>query len=156
MRLLRTNKDHLVFHVGGKEKQLLLALLRRYPLVPDTHFRLSRATPPAAMAEDQRLLEEALTAHREENRRQVLAWLNEPERFEADATGFRFKLSPAQVEWLLQVLNDIRVGSWIALGSPEMETEERIPINAQTAPLLWTMEMAGHFQAGLLAATGSD
>jgi hypothetical protein len=63
--------------------------------------------------------------------------------------GGRLSLSPAEVEWVLQVLNDIRVGSWIILGSPE----ERLPeLNETNAPHVWAMEMAGHFQAQLLEA----
>ena len=38
---------------------------------------------------------------------------------------------------------DIRIGSWIHLGSPETPLKA---LNAQTAPDRWAMEMAGSFQ----------
>jgi predicted house-cleaning NTP pyrophosphatase (Maf/HAM1 superfamily) len=60
------------------------------------------------------------------------------------------RLSPAEIEWLLQVLNDVRVGGWLALGEPEeLEPPE---INETNAPYLLAMEAAGYFQAQLLAA----
>jgi len=48
---------------------------------------------------------------------------------------------------LLQVLNDVRIGSWIELGSPERPLEA---LGAKTAPAVWAMEMAGAFQMSLL------
>jgi hypothetical protein len=47
------------------------------------------------------------------------------------------------------MLNDIRVGSWVALGSPE----GRVPaVDEDTAHHLLAMEIAGFFQMNLLAA----
>jgi hypothetical protein len=58
-------------------------------------------------------------------------------------------LSAADVEWLLQVFNDVRVGSWVHLGLPE----ERIAkLTLENAPHLWAMEMAGYFESQLLKA----
>ena len=77
------------------------------------------------------------------------ALLADPRRFGHTETGARLSLSPAEVEWLLQVLNDIRVGSWVILGSPEEKPAE---LNATTAPHFLAMEMAGYFQMQLLEA----
>ena len=56
------------------------------------------------------------------------------------------------MEWLLQALNDIRVGSWLALGSPDGPVEILAALTDKTAPDFWAMEISGHFQAVLLAA----
>ena len=55
----------------------------------------------------------------------------------------------------LQVLNDIRVGSWIQLGEPDPMSEMSQPLNEQTMILAWTMEIAGLFQNSLLEAAHS-
>jgi hypothetical protein len=78
--------------------------------------------------------------------------LKQPERFQEIESGFRFALSAPEIEWLLQVLNDVRVGSWIGLGSPDTEKGGKIPLTEETAPLLWVMEMAGSFEMVLLDA----
>ena len=102
---------------------------------------------------NQRLLDEALAEQRAENKKQLQALLADPRRFEHTETGARLSLSPAEVEWLLQVLNDIRVGSWVILGSPEEKPAE---LNAANAPHFLAMEMAGYFQMQLLEALGRE
>lgn len=152
MKLIRTDKDKFLFALGRKEKGLLCELLSLYPVVPAAHHRLSKSAKIGKQDENQRLLDEALAAQRRENKRQVLAMLNEPGRFTQTDSGFRLALSPPQMDWLLQVLNDVRVGSWIALGSPGTEPGERIPLNDQTTPHVWAMEAAGFFEMAVVEA----
>jgi hypothetical protein len=79
--------------------------------------------------------------------------LNEPTRFRETDAGLRFTLTASEMEWLLQVLNDVRVGSWLALGEPE---ELEIPeVNRTNAPYLLAMESAGYFESALLDALGA-
>jgi hypothetical protein len=152
VKLLRADKDKFVFHLGKREKRLLFEILRRYPVIPAAYPRISKGTAAAARRADQALLEEALAAQRQENQKQVLALLSEPGRFRETESGFRFSLSAPQMEWLLQVLNDIRVGSWINLGSPDTEPGDKIPLTEEAAPHLWVMEAAGFFEMSLLNA----
>ena len=87
--------------------------------MPPAHQLLSKAGRLPDPEANQQLLDEALAEQRAENRRQLQALLADPRRFAHTETGARLSLSPAEVEWLLQVLNDIRVGSWVRLGSPD-------------------------------------
>ena len=105
--------------MGQREKRLLPQILKLYPRVPPAHHVLSKSGRLPDREANQRLLDEALAEQRAENKKQLQALLADPRRFEHTETGARLSLSPAEVEWLLQVLNDIRVGSWILLGSPE-------------------------------------
>ena len=152
MKLIQADKDRLVFHLERREKRSLCEILKLYPLVPEAYQQVSKTAQSDAIKASQQLLEEALAAQRQENKKQVLAMINEPERFQETESGFHFNLSVSQLEWLLQVLNDIRVGSWIALGSPDTEKGEKILLTEQTAPYLWVMEMAGYFETVLLDA----
>lgn len=152
MKIIRADKDRFTFGIGKREKGLLFQILQLYPLVPPAHHQLSKSDEGAAHRENQRLLEEALAEQRRENRRQLLAMLNEPTRFRESDSGLRFTLTASETEWLLQVLNDVRVGSWLALGEPE---ELDIPEVTQTnAPYLLAMESAGYFESALLSALG--
>ena len=152
MKLIRADKDRFTFGIGKREKDLLFQILQLYPLVPPAHHKLSKSGEGQAHAENQRLLEEALAEQRRENRRLVLAMLNEPTRFRETDSGIRFTLTPPQVEWLLQVFNDVRVGGWLALGEPE---ELEIPdVNQTNAPYVLAMESAGYFESALLDALG--
>jgi hypothetical protein len=154
VKYLDTEGENLVFEVGRREKGLLLELLRMYPLVPPAHHRLTSSADAPDVEANQRLLEEALTEHRQENRNQLEAMLQEPERFQPTKSGFRLVLSPDQLEWLLQVLNDVRVGSWLLLDSPDEKQGRRARLSLQNARYFWAMELAGHFQYVLLAGRG--
>jgi hypothetical protein len=151
VKLVRTQKEKRIFHLGRREKQLLLALLDRYPLIPPAYQRLSKSTAADERETDQRLLDEALAEQRQENAKQLRTLLRDGRRFRDTETGCRLTLSATDIEWLLQVLNDIRVGSWIKLGSPENDLWD-FELNEATAPHAWAMEMAGYFQVNLLEA----
>ena len=152
MKLIRADKDRFTFGIGKREKGLMFQVLQLYPLVPPAHHQLSKSDDGQAHAENQRLLEEALAEQRRENRRHLLAMLNEPTRFRESDSGLRFELTASEMEWLLQVLNDVRVGSWLALGQPEeLEMPEA---NKTNAPYLLAMESAGYFESALLDALG--
>ncbi|MBM3880483.1 MAG: hypothetical protein FJ387_12335 [Verrucomicrobia bacterium] len=149
MKLLRVDSDVFLFHLGKREKRLLLELLKHYPLTPTSHHRVSRnRTDPAT----QRLLQEALSTHRETYRRRLDMLLAQTDRFQADASGYRTQFNREELEWLLQVLNDIRVGSWLALGSPDPDDGKPAQLTAHNTRYLLTMELAGHFECDLLAA----
>jgi len=152
VKLLRSDQRGFVFHLGKREKHLLLETLQLYPLIPASRHRITRNGDSPADDERPRLLEEALAEHRRENRRQLQAMLNEKHRFQETEAGFQLNLSAPQMEWLLQVLNDIRVGSWLALGEPEQGDEpEPSKTNAQC---LLALEVCGLFESALLAALG--
>lgn len=152
MKLVRAGKSGHVLHLGRREKQLLLETIKLYPLVPAAHHSLSKDGKGPAADDNQRLLEEALADQRRENRRQVLAMLSEPQRFIETKSGFELALAPEQIEWLLQVLNDVRVGSWLALGEPEQG--EAPELTEENAKYLLAMELCGLFESVLLAALG--
>jgi hypothetical protein len=151
VKLLRTTPDGFVFHISAREKDLLFEMLQLYPLVPVGHQRLTQS-PAQQSDENQRLLEESLAEHRAANRRQVEALLKTPERFVQRSRGLLLTLATAEVECLLQVLNDIRVGSWLALGEPD---ESRPPeITPENFRFAVAMEVCGAFESVLLSSFG--
>lgn len=152
MKLIRTRREKLVFEINLSEKRLLFEVLKLYPLISPTHHRLTKAARTAKHDENQRLLEESLAAKREENRKNVRAMLDEPGRFQVAASGFQLTLSGPEIEWLLQVLNDVRVGSWIALGAPDPESGKKIVFNEKLLPHFRMMELAGAFEMVFLDA----
>jgi hypothetical protein len=145
VKLIARADDQLQFEMAPREKDLLMQLLRLYPRIPSSYQPLSKAA--GLEQSSQRLLDEALAETRSQNKKSLQALLAGPQRLRQQGGDWRLTLACAEVEWLLQVLNDIRVGSWIHLGSPE--TPLKI-LNAQTAPDVWAMEMAGSFQMRLL------
>jgi hypothetical protein len=152
VKLIRTKRDKLVFEISLSEKRLLFEVLKLYPLISSTHHRLTKAARTAKHDENQRLLEESLAAQREENRKNVRAMLDKPGHFKEMASGLQLTLSGPEIEWLLQVLNDVRVGSWIALGAPDPESGKKILFSEKILPHFRMMELAGAFEMVFLDA----
>jgi len=149
VKLVQATKARLVFHLGQREKHSLLQVLELYPRVPSAHHVLSKSGRLPDAEENQQLLGEAMAEQCADNKKQLQALLADPRRFAHRETGGRLSLTHAEAEWLLQVLNDIRVGSWVILGSPDNKPAELTPASA---PHFLAMEMAGYFQMQLLEA----
>ena len=149
MKLIKADQGKFSFQLARRERDMLLHVLSLYPLIPASHHQLSKS---AHRPEDQQLLEESLAAQRKKNRQRIQTLLRAKSRFEENAHGFRLSLSSAQMDWLLQALNDVRVGSWLILGSPESPEETFAVLNEKTAPYFWAMEVAGDFQMTLIKA----
>jgi hypothetical protein len=139
----------LQLDLGKREQHLLFQLLELYPRVPPAHQPLSKTARGPDTEANQRLLDEALAEHRAASQRRLKELLEDSARCKTSEHGCRLSLSAAEVEWLLQVLNDIRVGSWVRLGSPE-QLHERALLNEDNAPDFWAMEIAGLFQQQIL------
>ena len=148
MKLLRVEKDRYLFHLGRREKDLFELMLRLYPVIPSAHQSLSKSSDTPDQS--QRLLDEALAEQRKENKQQVEALLANQARYRESDKGIELTLTTGEIEWVLQVLNDVRVGNWILLGSPE--EHPRLLPNAKTSPRVAAMEIASIFQMDLLMA----
>lgn len=153
MILLERGKEELVFKLGDGEKSLLATILELYPRVTSSRVLSSGPGRPATRVQEetQALLEESLREQRNENKKLVKSFLAANKRFQKLNGGWKFSLTRTEADWLLQILNDIRIGSWIALGSPEAYREV---VNENNAHDFWAMEIAGRFEAILLEALG--
>ena len=156
MKLFWAHGETFEFQIGRREKDLLLDLLKLYPLVPEAYHRLSRGSQIPNQEENQHLLDEALKAQRLANQKIILAMLDEPGRFAVGPSGFRTSFTRVEIEWLLQVLNDIRIGSWIALGSPGYSEEEGYLHDHKSVRHAVAMEIAGGFESHFLGAVSGD
>lgn len=146
MKLLNKTKDSYDFHLASGERDLLLQVLQLYPLIPPAYQRVSKGHTDESK---QRLLDEALIETRMENKSQLQKVLSDSKRLVQDGNSWLLKLSEGDLEWLLQIFNEIRVGSWILLGSPESAVAA---LTVANAPHFWTLEVADYFQSRLLEA----
>jgi hypothetical protein len=152
VKFLKADKDNLVFQISKREKRMLFDVLALYPLLPATYQRLTGTVQTEEEKANQQLLEEAMGAHQRENKKQLLAMMENPQRFKENHAGYHCILGVHQVEWLLQVLNDVRVGSWLALGSPDEKKGKSVSLQPGGVRYLWAMEICGFFESVLLSA----
>lgn len=151
MKLLSQKDDTFTFLVGKRERDMLVAVLLRYPVLAAGHFsKRPAASLPAPP--DQALLQEALAEQQKESRRALEQWLRAEGRFQETDLGCTFSLAGGELEWMLQVLNDIRVGSWVLLGEPDGKTPAPAELTEENMQLVWALEVAGLFEHHLLQA----
>jgi hypothetical protein len=158
VKFFNASADAYSFEFDLREKQMLFQVLGQYPLVPVVHHRLSRlGSPPAAPGQDQQAwLEESLAAHREETRQRVRRLMANPGNFPPKGGGFRWTAARADMEWMLQVLNDVRVGSWLALGSPDLEVARQAAPKQEALAHWVTMDIAGGFETIFIAVLNGE
>jgi hypothetical protein len=152
VKLDKSDDGGFVLRLTRRERALLLSVLRLYPLLPSSYHRLSRTADPAEVAADQKLLEEAVAAQEQENRRQLQALLDQEKFFKAHREGFLLPLAAAQLDWFLQILNDIRVGSWLRLDCPDEPHGRPARVTPANARFHFAMEYCGALQTLLLRA----
>lgn len=152
MRLLRAKDGKFAFSLNRVEQKIFIEVLSLYPLVPASHQNLSKTLQGRQAIEAQQMLDEALAEQRASHKRELDQWLNAKGRFRRTKAGCTLTIPHDNVEWLLQILNDIRIGSWLLLGSPDdrIEPEE---IDSDLHRIWAAMEVSGIFQMALLHAT---
>ena len=152
MKRVSADEQSVIFQLRAPEHDALLDILQTYPVVPPAHHSVSKELNDEHTTDYQHLLDEALAEQRSANQKHLHAWLATPERFKKNKAGYRFPLERTDSEWLLQVLNDIRVGHWLRLGSPEPGELKPQHLDAKQLPAWLMMEMSGYFQMSLLEA----
>lgn len=155
MNLVAQTDDHFVFEFQRRERQVFIAILELYPVLnPDYHEMHRSNTRDQRIEESQAMLHEAMAEQRKRNKARVTEFLR-AENWETQGTRFRVSLTREQIEWLLQVLNDVRVGSWVILGKPDHEHGEVAEVTLEKMPFASALELSGYFQMALLQAQGS-
>jgi hypothetical protein len=130
----------------------LLAVLKYYPQVTSEYHQITQGAAEEIKGEQQ-LLQDAMSQRRAGHKRKLDKFLATPGRFHLEGPDlFHFSLTPDQLEWFLQVLDDVRVGSWVKLGCPDLEPSPPKKLALHEARLLEALELSGFFQTILLAA----
>ena len=145
----RQSGESWQYQLRPNEANILKGLIQQFPFTAPALARSSKtATDPAAVERD-KLLNESLAEHRQELKKLALTLLRE-EFWQPDQAGPVLTLDAAGREILLQLLNDIRLGAWQALGAPEgLDTEPIVPTMQAFA---WRnlMDLAGYFEMQFL------
>jgi hypothetical protein len=147
MKLVKQTAGGRQYELNPLEADVLQGLLNGFPLTEPHAAKISRGDGDAAMRERAQLLNEALAEHRKELKKLAAKILAAGER---EKSGWRLTLDAEAREVLLQILNDIRVGCWHALGAPE--SLDAVPATARELSFRNWMDMAGYFEQSLIEA----
>ena len=155
MKLVQSSGGSFVFEFRSRERQLLAAILDLYPLLNPDYHQASRTASPDEIAETESLLRDAMTEQQAKNKRMVADFMDEKNWPSTEDGRHRLSFSAEKVEWLLQVLNDVRVGSWVRLGKPDSDRGEKLNVTLENMPYAGALEFTGYFQMVLLQAMES-
>jgi hypothetical protein len=152
MRLLTQSKGGWRYQLGRAEALALHSLIKLFPITAAAAVRITRTDTDPKTAEREKLLNESLAEHREELRRKAEHLLGD-DRLKIRREGYVLSLGLDDREILLQILNDIRVESWRALGQPEDLALPTNPSESEQAHHS-LMSLAGYFECELLNLQG--
>jgi len=149
VKLLRATERERFYAVRPSELQMLLIVLNSFPVLNRSQA-LSKSGDEQKLAEAQKLLDEAMRDHWSAMRQELETWLQAPNRFHRAERHLEWRVENDRRDWLLQVLNNVRVGSWIELGSPDRLEAGQRDVGEESLHHVALMEMAGMFQSVLL------
>ena len=149
MKLLKQVRNGWEYELNQQEAMCLRTLIRDFPLTPVTRAQATKTESGRKAAEREQLLNESLAEHRLDLKRRATKLLASG-KLKAGQAGWRLRLNLEEREILLQLFNDIRVGSWRALGEPE-DLESITPARSEKEMSFHTlMQLAGYFEVKLL------
>ena len=153
----RSEKElSLLLHRG--EALLLLGAFHEYPMMPNEKRSLARKEDYPQLVEAEEFLRSSIREHEEGNRGRLRTWLGAG--WVPHQTDVLLRIALEDRDWILQVLNDLHVGSWHELGCPDFEEQKRIL--SRTKPgsdefrRLFTLFLTMEMQALLLDASLSS
>jgi hypothetical protein len=153
MQVLRKDSGQFRVLLRSWEEAVLRESLLLHPLIPAEHHRITRQAEAPDLDSAQKLLDEAMATQRAEHRHRLDRWLAAEGRFVPREKGeVELRLAEPDTEWFLQVLNDIRVGSWLRLGCPEEWDHGLSEEQWELLPYYLAAELCGWLQALLLKA----
>ena len=149
MKLVRLTQDGWQYQLDPPEANCLRSLLLQFPITANTTAKISRTDNDPQTVDREKLLNESLAEHRKELKK-IARSLAGAGQFKVRDKDWQLCINSEEREILLQILNDIRVGSWRALGEPEnLEVQTPHPTDKKQV-FYHIMNLAGYFEHKLL------
>jgi len=148
MKLVKRENGTWQYGLNPIEADLLNRLLNQFPFTENGPAEITRTDKDPKVADREKLLNESLAEHRQELQKQALELLIKQSKNREQSQ--RLILNAAQREILLQILNDIRIGCWVALGKPDSMEPESFNHTAQELAQHHLMNLAGYFEHHLI------
>ena len=155
MKLVKQIEGGWQYQLNRNEADILAGLLRKFPFTAAGQVQISKTDEDPGVVEREKLLHESLAEHRKELQ-EVAGKLLDAGKFKEVEHGQLLTLTSEARETLLQILNDIRVGCWFALGEPEDLDSRRPPTSTKTLAYRNLMELAGYFESSFLETDSGD
>ena len=152
MRVFEKTDSALVLELGLAETDFLKQILSDYPLVANESRRFSAFADASEVRENTQLLQNSLNEHTQTNRAKLRAWLASPETWKPFPDRTLLSLKTEDCSWFLQILNDLRIGSWQKLNCFDPEELDSAELNRENTYPMLAMKISGFLQTLILNA----
>ena len=153
MRLARQTKQWSKYQLNQGEGECLRSLLSQFPITASIQAKISKTSNDPETVEMEKSLNESLAEHRKELKKQATNLIGAG-KLKRGGNGYLLTLNLEEREILLQILNDIRIGSWHVLGEPAELEPEKPPQTEREQIFYNLMNVAGYFEVAFLHAPG--
>ena len=154
MKVIRQEGGQFELQMEEAEWESFSNLLSQYPLTPADHHSLnSKTNPDPDLKESDQWLRDSVSNHQTDREIQINKWIQSIKPVDTDAEiTYPVPFDPERADWLIEILNDLRVGSWMSLDCPTTEDLTSKSWESKDWPRIWTMEASGMYQSILLQA----
>ena len=149
MKLVKSKDGVWQYRLDQIEINLLTTVLKKFPFTDLQPVKISRTDKDPKAKEREKLLNESLAQHRKELKKAAGNILDDG-KIKHQKEVWMLTLSSEDREMLLQILNDVRVGCWNALGQPQELEPDTPDLTAREIANYGLLNLAGYFECGLL------
>jgi hypothetical protein len=150
MKLVKQKNGTRQYALNPIEADLLKHLLENFPFTGCVPAKISKTDTDPKSIERQKLLNESMAEHRKELKKQARKLVS-AEQLIPNEKGHLLRVNAEDREILLQILNDIRVGCWQALGEPEKLESDKSKYSKNELIHHHLVNLAGYFEHHLVA-----
>ena len=151
MKLVKQSGGNWRYALRQNEFDLLCHLLNKFPFTEIVPAKISKTDADPKSFEREKLLNESMTEHRKELKRRAVN-LTTGNKLKKVEKRYLLTLTAEDREIMLQILNDIRVGCWHALGEPESLELQKLDNSPQKLRCQNLMNLAGYFEHHLIGS----
>ena len=153
MKARRLDDGGMSVILDHREWRIFSALLAQYASGLDKPSPPSHSSKDPLIEESNTWLREMQATHRHNLVKRASTWLEKVEASSLeDASQKMIQLTGHDVEWMLQVFNDLRFSHWMLLGSPNEADLKGGKWTETQLPSVWSMGLCGMFQSVILQA----
>ena len=153
MKARRLDDGELCVLLDEREWRIFSALLAQYASGLDRPSSPSHSSKDPVIEESKTWLREMQAAHRQSLVKRAATWLEVGSTSSPEDTSQKMlRLSGHDVEWMLQLFNDLRISHWMLLGCPNEADLKGEKWTEAQSPSVWSMGLCGMFQSVLLQA----
>ena len=145
MKLAKQTPKGFQYELDGEDAESLRFLVKQFPISAFSLSNISKTDSGSNAEEREKLINDSLRAHQTQLKHKARQLVMR-EKFKKSDGKQLYHISLQARETMLQILNEIRVGSWRILGEPENLEASVFRLTEDKFKYYHFMHLAGYFE----------